>query len=53
MTTINDLIKKYSYWGEHERYTESDWEQEVIQRTTRDGYWYWVICQITDEGNNG
>jgi hypothetical protein len=32
-------------WGEDETYPVSDWQHEVSEDSTRQGYWDWVEAQ--------
>ena len=39
------------YWGEHPDYPVADWQYEVANRDTRQGYWDWVESSI--DSNQG
>jgi hypothetical protein len=49
MTLEHDLFDTYGYWGEHPHYPVSDWQLEVANDDTRDGYWHWVSNMIMNE----
>jgi hypothetical protein len=36
-------------WGEHPKYTTTDWRLEVECRDTRSGYWDWVSAKLEAE----
>lgn len=38
----DELRQKYGVWGEHPDYPVSDWQYEVSNDETRQGYWEWV-----------
>jgi hypothetical protein len=37
------------YWGEHPDYPVSDWQYEVQNNDTRNGYWDWVSNKIESQ----
>lgn len=37
-----ELIDEYGVWGEHPAYPVDDWQAEVENDETRQGYWEWV-----------
>lgn len=42
-----DLAKRHNgYWGEHPDFPVVDWQYEVANDGTREGYWEWVIEQM-------
>lgn len=34
------------YWGDHPDYPVSDWQYEVENGDTREGYWTWVLSKL-------
>lgn len=34
------------HWTEHPDFSESDWQYEVTNNDTREGYWNWVSNKI-------
>jgi hypothetical protein len=36
------------HWGEHPDYGLSEWQAEVVEDSTRLGYWEWVDARICD-----
>lgn len=49
--TVEQLEARYSPDGDgqHPVYTIWDWVQVVAQRSTREGYWYWLKHQLDEE----
>ena len=47
MSKEDKLSEQYGYWGEHPDYPSSDWQTEVDENATRQGYWEWVAEQIS------
>lgn len=44
---IEELSQKHGgYWGEHDLYPLSDWQEHVRSNETRRGYWEWVEAQM-------
>jgi len=44
-----NLLKKQDFWSEYTAYPVSDWQDEVREGNTRNGYWEWVIAQVEAE----
>ena len=40
------------HWGGHPQYTTSDWAHEVMEDSTRLGYWEWVDERICDDASD-
>jgi len=49
MASVDALIDKYGYWGEHPEYPVEEWRNEVANGDTKKGYWEWVYAQTSDE----
>lgn len=44
---ISDLAARFGgVWGEHPRHPVADWQIEVANGDTRNGYWQWVMAEI-------
>jgi hypothetical protein len=51
--TIEQLKEKYEgVWGRHPVYPVEDWQSEVENEDTRQGYWEWVHSKIESDGND-
>ena len=48
-----ELIQKYSYWGEHPLYRLWRWCLDITGGKTRLGYWKWVEQQLLWEVTEG
>jgi|GEM_PF-5813891 hypothetical protein len=46
---MTQIFQIYGPWGEHPRYSISDWKAEVANDDTRLGYWAWVAAQSEAE----
>lgn len=44
-----DALAENGSWGEHPRYTMTDWQVEVGLGHTRTGYWDWVATRLEAE----
>lgn len=42
------LAATHGYWGEHAQYLRGDWQCEVAQGDTLQGYWEWVAAHVRD-----
>ena len=52
--TANELMETHGgFWGEHQRFPVSDWQYEVSNDDTRQGYWQWVVNRIEATSNEG
>ena len=40
--SAQELIEEYGVWGEYPAYPVEDWQFEVENEDTRQGYWEWV-----------
>ena len=45
------LTNKYGQWGEHPNHPVADWQYEVANGDTRQGYWGWVAAEISSDDN--
>lgn len=43
------LISEHGYWGELATYPRTDWQYEVANGDTLEGYWDWVIAKQADD----
>lgn len=44
------VVDEYGgYWGECPRFPVSDWQYEVAEQATRQGYWEWVTDCLENE----
>jgi len=43
---VQKLIDIAGYWAEHPDYSVDDWQYEVANGDTRQGYWWWVAAQL-------
>lgn len=48
--TAESLRDQYGYWAEHPDFAPMDWQYEVANGDTRQGYWDWVQGKVEDEG---
>lgn len=39
------------YWAAHPDWPVADWQAEVANEETRQGYWFWVVARIAEEGS--
>jgi len=39
----------FDYWGEHPDYLVEDWQYLIANGDTREGYWDWVLSNVTNE----
>ncbi len=44
--TLDELIRTYGYWGAHPDFPVRQWQWEVDNGDTRQGYWEWVFAQL-------
>ena len=41
-----DGLAEDSDWGEHPNHPMKEWQAEVNRKTTRGGYWDWVVTRL-------
>lgn len=41
--------RHHDKWPEHPKYPEKDWQFEVSNGDTRQGYWAWVVTRLEHE----
>lgn len=47
--TVREYREKHGYWSEHPDHAVSDWQYEVANGDTKQGYWDWATAR-EDEG---
>ena len=56
LLTADELAEKYGHTGhggEHPRFPQWEWRQEVAAENTLRSYWQWVEAQLEEEHNDG
>lgn len=49
---IERLSEKHGgYWGEHPQYPVGDWQLEVANDDTRQGYWEWLESKLVEDND--
>ena len=52
MTVKELMIENGGYWGHHPDHAVMSWQYLVANGDIRQGYWEWVLANITEKEND-